>query len=124
MRLPRFFNVCPQCSKKVVQEASNFTCASHGKVIPEKRAVTNFIIDDGTASIRAVLFHEALLKLGFSSLEDAEKFATEKEKILGKEMFFTGNVRQNNFFNTTEFIVDDATEVQPEGIIGKLESQQ
>ena len=52
------------------------------------------------------------------------QFALEKENILGKEMFFAGNVRQNNFFNTTEFIVDDAREAQPEEVIGKLESQQ
>ncbi len=121
---PRFFSVCPECNKKLVQEGENFTCEKHGKVVPSKRAVTNLVIDDGTSSIRAVLFHEALLRLGFSSLEDAEKFAAEKEKIIGKEMLFTGNVRQNNFFNNTEFIVDDAKDVQPDEIIARLESRQ
>ena len=121
---PRFFNVCPECKKKVVQEGEGFSCASHGKIMPEKRAVGNLVIDDGTASIRAVLFHDALLKLGFSALEDAEKFAAEKENMLGKELFFTGNVKQNSFFNTTEFVVDDAREVQPDEIITRLEGQQ
>jgi len=120
---PRFFNVCPECNKKVVQDGENFSCAAHGKIMPEKRAVGNLVIDDGTGSIRAVMFHEALKKLGFSSLEDASKFALEKENILGKEMFFTGNVRQNNFFNNTEFIVDDAKDVNFDEIIAKLESR-
>lgn len=121
---PRFFNVCPQCNKKIVQTADDFTCEKHGKVIPEKRAVTNLVLDDGTSSIRAVLFHEALLKLGFSSLGDAAGFAIEKENILGKEMLFTGNVKENKFFNTTEFVVDEAKELLPDELISKLESQK
>ena len=118
---PRFFHVCPECSKKVVQEGEFFSCGKHGKIIPEKRAVTSIVVDDGTDSIRAVLFHEVLAKLGFSQLEDLGKFADEKENFLGKEMFFTGNIRNNAFFNTPEFIVEDVKEAQPEDIITELE---
>src|SRR3972149_7519796 len=95
---PRFFNICPECKKKVIQEGEGFSCASHGKVMPEKRAVANMVIDDGTASIRTVLFHDAISKMGFSQIDNQEKFAAEKEAFLGKEMIFTGNVRSNNFF--------------------------
>lgn len=118
---PRFFNVCPECNKKVVQEAEAFSCANHGKIIPQKRAVSSIVIDDGTDSMRAVLFHEALLKLGFSQLEDLGKFAEEKENFLGKEMVFTGNVRNNAFFNNMEFIVEDVKESVPEELITELE---
>ena len=120
---PRFFHVCPECSKKAVQEGEFFTCGKHGKIIPEKRAVSSIVVDDGTDSIRAVLFHEALLKLGFSQLEDLARFAEEKENFLGKEMFFTGNVRNNKFFNNSEFVVEDVKEAQPEEIIARLEKQ-
>ena len=68
-----------------------------------------------------MLFHEVLAKLGFSQLEDLGKFADEKENFLGKEMFFTGNIRNNAFFNTPEFIVEDVKEAQPEDIITELE---
>jgi len=118
---PRFFSVCPECHKKVVQEGESFSCVGHGKVLPEKRSVSSIVIDDGTESIRAVLFHEALLKLGFSQLEDLEKFAHEKENFLGKEMLFTGNVKNNAFFNTPEFIVEDVKESVPEEVIAELE---
>ncbi|MCX6749432.1 MAG: hypothetical protein NTW17_01655 [Candidatus Pacearchaeota archaeon] len=118
---PRFFSVCPECNKKVVQEGESFSCGAHGKVLPEKRSVSSIVIDDGTESIRAVLFHEALLKLGFSQLEDLEKFAQEKENFLGKEMLFTGNVKNNAFFNTPEFIVEDVKEAVPEEVIAELE---
>ena len=53
---PRFFNVCSECKKKVVPEGEDFVCAEHGKVAPEKRAILNLVIDDGTESIRAVFF--------------------------------------------------------------------
>lgn len=120
---PRFFNVCPECSKKIVQEGESFSCATHGKVMPEKRAVASIVIDDGTDSIRAVLFHEALLKLGFSSLDNPEAFSGEKAKLLGKEMLFTGNVRNNSFFNTPEIIIEDVKEAAPDEIITELEKR-
>ncbi|MDP3992085.1 MAG: DUF2240 family protein [Nanoarchaeota archaeon] len=119
---PRFFNVCPECNKKALQEGEAFSCQKHGKIIPEKRAVSTLVIDDGTESIRAVLFHEALLKMGFSQLESQEKFAEEKENFLGKEMIFTGNVRNNTFFNTPEFIVEDVKEAEPDLVISELEN--
>lgn len=120
---PRFFNVCPECNKKVVQEGDSFNCPTHGKILPEKRAVSSIVIDDGTDSIRAVLFHEALLKLGFSDLQNTEIYASEKEKFLGKEMLFTGNIRNNSFFNTPEFIIEDVKEAIPEEIISELEAK-
>ena len=121
---PRFFHVCPECNKKVVQEGEAFSCAQHGKIIPEKRAVSTLVLDDGTDSIKAVLFHESLLKMGFSQLEDPGKFEAEKENFLGKEMVFTGNVRNNSFFNTQEFIIEDVKEAPPEEIITELEKRE
>ncbi len=121
---PRFFNVCPECNKKVVQEGEAFSCKQHGKIIAEKRAVSTLVLDDGTDSIKAVLFHESLLKMGFSQLEDPGKFSEEKENFLGKEMVFTGNVRNNSFFNTPEFIIEDVKEALPEEIINELERRE
>lgn len=121
---PKFFYVCPECNKKATPEGEAFSCKEHGKVIPQKRAVSSLVIDDGTNSIRAVLFHESLLKLGFSQLEDAGKFAEEKEKFLGKEMIFTGNVRNNSFFNTPEFLIEDVKEAEPDEIINELERRE
>jgi len=57
---PRFFHVCPECKKKAMPEGENFVCAEHGKVVPEKRAILNLVIDDGTESMRAVFFHETI----------------------------------------------------------------
>ncbi len=118
---PKFFNVCSECKKKVTPEGENFMCGEHGKVIPEKRALINVVIDDGTESIRSVLFHDKLNLLGLTELDNQEMLSQQKQNLLGKEMVFSGNVRRNNYFNNPEFIIDDANEVNIDELIRKLE---
>ncbi len=118
---PRFFYVCSECGKKVVSGVEGFICAEHGKVVPQKRALINLVLDDGTETIRTVLFHEALLKIGITELENSERLLNQKEDLLGKEMCFFGNVRNNKFFNRPEFIIDDIQEVELDELIQKLE---
>lgn len=117
---PRSFNVCPECSKKVTAEGENFTCTDHGKIPPEKRYLINIVLDDGTETIRAVLFHENLSKIGLTELENIERLISQREDLLGKEMFFSGNVRTNKFFNEPEFIVNQASEVNLDALIEEL----
>ena len=118
---PRFFNVCPECKRKVESEGENFVCKQHEKVVPEKRAVLSLVLDDGTESIRAVLFHEVINDLGFTDLENSEVLAKEKKNLLGKEMIFSGNVRTNAFFNTIELIIDNMDEVDLDEVVAELE---
>ena len=118
---PRFFYVCPECGRKADKEGEAFVCGTHEKIIPEKRAVVNLVLDDGTNSIRAVLFHEVIKELGLVDLEDAEKLALQKQKLLGKEMVFSGNVRNNAFFNTPELIIEGIKEADLEKVISGLE---
>ena len=120
---PRFFNVCPECKKKATPEADGFVCAEHGKVAPEKRALINIVLDDGTESIRSVLFHESLPKIGITELDNPERLLNQREDLLGKEMVFSGNVRNNKFFNRPEFIIDEVKEVNLDDLIEKLESK-
>lgn len=117
---PRFFNVCSECKGKVEQNSDFFICAKHEKVVPEKRAVLTIVIDDGTDSIRAVLFHEIIEKLGFN-FSDLDSFSEKKKLILGKEMLFSGNVRENSFFNNLELVVDNIKQLDIDQIIKKLE---
>ncbi len=118
---PRFFNVCPECKKKAVQEAEGFLCNEHGKVAPEKRALINLVIDDGTETIRAVLFHDVLSKIGLTELENADLVQQQRENLLGKEILFNGDVRMNNFFNNPEFIIREVQEVNLDELISSLE---
>jgi hypothetical protein len=118
---PRFFNVCPECKRKVVQEGDAFSCGEHSKVIPEKRALINLVLDDGTESIRSVVFHEKISSLGLTDLENSNLLIQQKQNLLGKEMLFAGNVRNNAFFNTPEFIIDDVKELNLDEVIQSLE---
>ncbi len=120
---PKFFNVCLECKKKVDTEGENFICGEHGKVAPERRALINFVLDDGTESIRSVLFHEQLSELGITELDDAEKLMNQKQDLLGKEMVFHGNVRNNRFFNTPEFIVNKVEQLNLDSLIENLEKK-
>ena len=80
----------------------------------------NIVLDDGTGTIRAVLFHANLPKIGLTELENVEKLISQREDLLGKEMIFSGSVRMNKFFNEPEFIVDQAGEVNLENLIEEL----
>jgi len=120
---PKFFYVCPECKKKAVQQGDgSFLCATHGKVSPEKRALINIVLDDGTENIRSVLFHEKISSLGLTDLENPEKLSAQRADLAGKEMIFSGDVRNNNFFNTPEFIVNDVKIVDVDEIIAGFEN--
>jgi len=115
---PRFFSVCPNCRKKV----NDGNCEEHGKVVPEERSLLNFVIDDGSESIRAVAFSEKVEKLvGKADIGNSEAFAIKKQELLGKELIVFGQVRKNRVFENNEFIVEDIKDVDMDGLIKELE---
>ena len=118
---PKFFHICPECRKKATQETDGFSCAEHGKVSAEKRALITIVLDDGTETMRAVLFHENLPKIGLTELENPERLINQREDLLGKEMIFSGNVRNNKFFNNNEFVIEDVVDINLDELVGKLE---
>ena len=116
---PRFFEVCPECRRKINELGE---CQEHGKIVPEKRALLNFIMDDGTDSIRSVIFSDVLEKImSKEELENQELFAVKKKDFLGKEMMITGQVRKNSMFDSNEFVVENIGEVDVDKLIEELE---
>ena len=117
---PRYFEVCPECRKKAIDGE----CAIHGKVKAERRALINFVLDDGTETIRAVLFGESIKKLGLNDEEifSLEKFAEKKEDLLGEEKMFSGNVRSNSLYNINEFNVENVEDISPDELIKELKA--
>lgn len=110
---PKEFHVCPQCRKKVLLEGEQYSCAEHGKVSSEKRELMNVVLDDGTETMRTVIFHDVL-----------KNFVHDKETLLGKEMIFSGDVRLNKFFNNPEFIIESIKEPDIDEILRKLEEKK
>jgi len=116
---PRFFEVCPECNKKISKEGEISKCAEHGVITPSKRALVNVVLDDGTETIRSVLFHENIPKIGIDV--EKEDFPSQKENLIGKEMLFIGNARNNSYSNTTEFIIEDVKELDLDSLVSSLE---
>ncbi len=120
---PRFFSVCPECGKKVNQEVDGFSCAEHGKVSPKERALLNFVLDDGSETLRSVLFSDQLEKLvSLEKIKDPAQFIVFRDDFLGKEVNVKGVVRKNQLFNTLELTVQDIEYVDVEKLILQLEA--
>lgn len=113
---PKFFEVSKETGKKLTEEEKTQGISA------DKRALINLVLDDGTETIRAVLFNENISLLGLNNLEDKEKLSFQIDDLLGKELLFSGNVRKNNFFNNEEFIVDSVKEINLDELIAQLEA--
>ncbi len=121
---PRFFSVCSSCGKKVVADAEGFSCAEHGKVAPTERALLNFVVDDGTDSLRVVLFSDQLEKLiSLEKLKDGLTFIDFKTDLLGTEVNIKGIVKKNALFNNLELTANELTKVDPNLLAESLEKQ-
>ncbi len=127
---PRFFPVCPKCSKKVNKVETDFICNEHQKVEPAYSYVLNIVLDDGTSNIRAVLWRsqmEKLLKKSEAEIalfrEQPEAFGEIKNALLGEQIKMVGKVNKNIMFDKLEFFAQLVyTDVKPEEEISRLEN--
>jgi len=118
---PRYFEVCPECKKKVLEGE----CKEHGKVEGVKRALLNIVLDDGSESIRCVIFGEAIRDLGLTDEEifSLEKFGEKKKDLLGEEKIFSGSLRSNQLYNTTEMNIEKIESVDLDLLVKELEAK-
>jgi len=118
---PRYFEVCPECKKR----AFDGECKIHGKVEPLKRALLSIVLDDGSSTIRSVLFGEGINKLGLTDEEifSIDKFAEKKSYLLGEERVFYGNAKSNTLYNTVEFNIERLEGVDLDVLIKELETK-
>ena len=120
---PRFYSVCPECKKKAVSEGEVFRCVEHGVIKPKERAILNFVIDDGTESMRVVMFSDQInLLIPEEDLKDLQKVTAFKEDFLGAEVYVSGNVKRNQLFNNLEIVVSGIERVDVEKLISELDS--
>lgn len=118
---PRFFEVCKECGKKVTDKK----CLVHGEIEAVKRALLSIVLDDGSETMRSVLFGEQINKLGLKDEEifSLELFMNKKLELLGEEKFFLGNMRKNELYNTVDFTIEETREVDPQKLINGFESK-
>lgn len=113
---PRFYDADPETGKKVTEEQ----LASGAPV--EKRAILNVTIDDGTDTMRAVMFHDNVQKIGLTEVNDQEVIGKQKQALIGKEFVFGGTIKRNTYFNNYELGVNSVDEVNLDAEIAKLEA--
>ncbi len=92
----------------------------------EKGVLLNVVLDDGSATMRSVLFGENIKKL--LSVSDEELFSLDslnlkRSEILGDEKLFTGNFRMNSFSNSLEFSVRGIQDFSVDNLIKELEQK-
>jgi len=121
---PRFYSTCPECRKKVVAEGEKFNCAEHGAVMPKERAILNFVLDDGSETMRVVMFSDQIsLVVPEEDLKDADKALAFRDDFIGTEIYLTGNVKRNQLFNNLEIVANDVEKVDVEKLITELEAK-
>jgi len=115
---PKFFEVCPECRRKAV----NSKCNDHGVIKPEKRSLLSFVIDDGSENMRCTIFHDELQKIAtIEELENLELFAAKRKELLGKEVTVSGQVRKNQMFDSSDFVISDIQDINLDELIKDLE---
>ncbi len=115
---PRFYSVCPECNKKVVDEGGEYKCVEHGKILPKERAILNFVLDDGSETMRTVMFSDqinALIPEG--DLKDEKKSLAFRDDFMGSEVYLSGRVQRNKFFDNLEIVASNVEKVDVEELI-------
>jgi replication factor A1 len=111
-----FYEVCPECGKRVVSKDGKWSCNDHGEVSPDFSMVVSGVLDDGTGSIRAVFFRDIAEKLFNKTAKELRDLAQkemnaiviyENLDCLGKDMLFKGRVKKNDLSESIELVVND-----------------
>lgn len=102
---PRFYQACPDCSKKVVDGK----CPSHGAIQHVFVPILNFVLDDGSDNLRVVCFRdtvEQVLGVGKEQVENIRKnpaiFQEYLRTIPGKQYTITGKATKNEMYDRVE----------------------
>jgi len=121
---PRFYSVCPECNKKVVAKDEIFSCAEHGVVKPKKRAILNFVLDDGTESMRVVMFSDQIdVLISEEDLKDEKKATKFRDDFIGTEIYLSGTVKRNQLFNNLEIVASNVEKVDVEKLVKELSKE-
>jgi len=125
----RFFEICPECSKRLRRRDNVWECPQHMIVKEAFSYVFNVYLDDGSDNIRVVFFRDQALTLTKKTDEDMniyrespEKFEDVKTDLLGEIIKVTGRIKKNDFFDRLEFVARDIVlDPNPEEELARLE---
>lgn len=117
---PTFFEVCPECSRRLKLGEDGFECPQHGKKEPAFSYVVNILLDDGSGTIRVACWRNQVDRL-FPDImkmkENNELFEQKKAEVLGSLAAVRGKIRKNNLNDNLEmssFSIDMSPDVGKE----------
>ena len=123
---PRYFNVCPDCNKRVDEREDGFYCNEHSKVEAASSYVLNLVIDDGSGTIRGVFWkNQTNNLLGKTDVEMVKfkdnlgLFEDLKTELLGEQYKILGRVNRNEMFDRLEFVAQIVEKATPTEEINK-----
>jgi replication factor A1 len=127
---PRFFEICPECNKRMRKRDNMWECPAHLLKTPKYSYVFNVYLDDGSENIRVVFFRDQALTLTKKTDEQMEayrqfpeKFEDVKTDLLGEIVKIIGRVKKNEFFNRIEFVAQKVIlDPNPEEELKRLKS--
>jgi DNA/RNA endonuclease YhcR with UshA esterase domain len=110
---PRYFDVCPQCNKRVTVTAEAdqavVRCPEHGVVTPKTNYVLSAFLDDGTGNIRATFWRQQAQRLTekddaqlLQYKEHPQAFEEVKNELLGEIVRVVGRCKRNETFDRIE----------------------
>jgi replication factor A1 len=124
----KFFEVCPQCNKRLRLKDNQFACETHGVQNPAFNYVLNVYLDDGTGNIRAIFWKQQsqrLLKIDDKAFDairlQPETFEKYKNDLLGVQVKVLGTAK-NNIMGRLEFNAEIVfTELNPDQEVEMLD---
>ncbi len=125
---PKFFEVCPQCTKRLKEVEGQWVCEEHSALMPDYSYLVNVFLDDGTENMRIVLFRNQAERLLAKTKEqmigyrvNPESFEPLKTELLGEQFRFIGRAKKNTFFDRIEFIANQVHKAVPEEELARLQ---
>ncbi len=126
----KFFEVCPDCGKRAKPLNGTFSCEQHGAVKPSYSYVMNTVIDDGTETMRLVLFRRMVERLLKKSEQEVlsyrlqpDTFQQVKNDLLGNFVKAVVRVNKNDMFDRLELVVQEIYEASPDEEITRLNNE-
>jgi len=114
---PNFYLSCPQCGKKVFEGELGMVCPKHNQVQPKKVMILNFVLDDGTETVRATAFRNTAEKATSLNTDEAQEIIDKDDEtslkeiidfqLLGRTIEVTGRVTLNKAFERIEFQINN-----------------
>ncbi len=107
-----FYEICSKCGGSLKEDENSYICKKDGSVEPKYAMRMTGIIDDGTGSIRFVMFKESVESILGMNVDQAKDVVLRKgvgelfKKARFGEYVFSGKLKKNHFFDRFEFVVN------------------